>query len=32
MRGAFKVVLFNEAGVVTESFQIGENGIAAYEM
>ena len=32
MRGSFKVVLFNEAGVVTESFQIGENGIAAYEM
>ncbi|HET8704994.1 MAG TPA: WbuC family cupin fold metalloprotein [Pseudomonadales bacterium] len=32
LRGAFKVVLFNEAGSVTDCIQIGEGGLVAYEL
>lgn len=32
LRGAFKVVLFDDAGSVTDCIQIGERGLVAYEL
>ena len=32
LRGAFKVVLFDDTGLVTDCIAIGQNGLVAYEL